>query len=261
MEKNTALLRGPKLFADYFGRRPITFTRREVLALHREVEFKVRDIFGRIGGPELRPIIAEALPSGEFTKEVRRFVKDTSGINFSELQSYCIPVIRDGKTEWRLFYNLYNLAKVQAELAEFGVGAGNIMLSQITGTLYGNWYERLNLEARASFFQFNFASKGWGAYFSQTPHSEEGLLRDEKTDSQIFRDQSAFVTLTLLKLEKAEGFDALVKLMNNPPGLKPGPNGFVFEMTLREFWRLYITANSKLGHQNIPYEIVFSDLN
>jgi hypothetical protein len=113
-----------KLFVDCFSRRP---------ALHNEIETKVRETFREIGGPELRPIIAEALPLFDFEQVVRSFAPESeSGIDCSDRAFFTNPDIVGGQLQWGFYYNIGPLNKSGSRVSD-------LMLFQITSTFYGDW--------------------------------------------------------------------------------------------------------------------------
>jgi hypothetical protein len=269
MEKSLSALRGPNLFAACFGRRPVQLTPDSVREMHREIESKVTATFREIGGIETRPVIAETLSTkADFGRRSQELMSPEfrGRIDYRDLDLLCLPVVSGEKMEYRL---LYNLPVLKQSLSEAGASLSDMILNQMSATLYSPWYEKLDLQRNRTLFQLNFASQGWGIFFSQVPLNGQELLQNESVAGvpeaipilqEVFGyNHAMFVALTLLKLERAEGFDALVKLMRRPPGLKSGENGYELHGVLREFWQIYLAANRKLEEPAMSSEIVFAD--
>ena len=163
--------------------------------------------------------------------------------------------------------------------------ASDVMVHEVTSTLYGVWFEKLNLRNGETNHapvidlhnpedfsrELSVASEGWADFFSQLPFPVDLLIKAETAANQrgqtpermltvnsILGNRHAFVALALAKVEMAEGFPALVRLMGRPPGLVKNRNGMEFRDALDQFWSRYVVANKKLGIRSVRKELVFN---
>ena len=263
MGRSLSALRGPQLFASCFGRGPASFTRKTVLDLHKAVETNVRATFRQVGGPELPPIFAQALPRNDFRREV------PGDIFFNKI--VCpMPDVSTGELKWDFIYNLDYLSR-HARAA--GENFGELLLSQIIGTIYGPWLEKLLVrEDFTSLGEIQKACSGWAGYFTQIPRSPEEILENEQIAVSVvapehmkaaapilrgmFGDPRFFIPLTLFKLERARAFEAVVELMHRPPGIEETGDGCKLANVMGAFWRIYKSAKDQLGEASLHQEMV-----
>jgi hypothetical protein len=252
-------LQGPALMVNSFGLNPGRFNPPEVTALHHRVERNCAAAFREIGGPELRPIIPTVLSKQEFIAECCQASQQSmSEAEAADVDSFCLNRYSEGiEIGWQLYYNLDYLKRAPRQM---GISVSNLIVRQITSTLYSPWLEKTAAEDTLSLQTLRSIGLGWGVYFSHAPATPQQLLAIEQQAAlrkdepkmvnmirSFFSDKRFFVSCALFKLEIAEGFEAVVDLMNRPPGLQENNGSCLVHNTMDEFWRIYLEANIKLG--------------
>ena len=273
----------PRLFQSVRGYSLQPLTQRSIHQMHTAIAVMVGAVLEKVGGPSLRPIEAAVLDKEGFRDELAKCAPPggVESINFDHYNAFGYPKMRRGSLYWKMFYNMDAFRNTLDQHEEC---ASDIILHEISGTLYGHILERIFLsegcrdsaDPHAGLDKmtdlgigFSAASEGWACLFSQKPldaglllQMEQALLLVNEGDplmgplKQLIQDRHAFTALALLKTEAAHGFQRLVELMHKPPGLIEEGDSVQIGDTIRAFWEAYAVANARLGMPTLPWNLV-----
>lgn len=249
-------LRGPSLFSACFGRRPASYSRQDLLAFHREIETSVRTTFREIGGPNLLPIVPEALSTREFQDRFGADPVSRLVLEITKAKSEIVG-IGDG-SHWQIVYNLD-----QIEFADRNActPSGKVIVNRVASTVYGSYLGGSGDDSAELAKCVKLAGDGWGNYFTLSPDlllKREQIMLDlldfsSKSSGSTFSCyHSQLVAFTLLKRELLDGPESLTPLMWAPPGLRGAPKGCELTRMMSGFWQIYKTANDTLQLPSLP---------
>ena len=263
-------MKAPMLFSPLLKYRPYSFAPRLVGRMHAQFEGICRDVLKEVAQVELPRIEPEFLQRPAFVAKVRAMdPHQTMGDRLEFSHAFGVFKMRGDNLVVSLYYDLDGLSRCKGPTSA-------IMVHEVAGTVYGKQIEALQrgslraVESKETILHIGeslaSASGGWAQLFSQTPLSlpellvmEQGyhhfdvLAEDVRPGLlQALKRGPNLVSLALVKIEMAFGFERILALLREIPGIK-NPRLGQMEGTLAEVWTQYDRANRSLGIPGIPY--------
>jgi hypothetical protein len=274
------VLKGPTLLADLCQKDRRKYTPPQVMALHNQIYQEMSRRIQAEGGPPLSALTAYALKTKAFLNKCQELSqpRPIDRETMAKNGAFGISGIEEGEF---VIYILYHTNVLTRERDDSPLGT--TVVHETAGSIFSHVSKKAFLQDEAldtadatsanAFgrlqLQMPLVAEGWANYLSCHPFTQKELLYLDEVKPAKFKDlknridlqehlqnRHFFVALALLKIETAFGWDRVVELMHNMPGVEEVEGRIEVGNVIRAYWELYHEANQKLGQRSVPYAAI-----
>jgi len=262
----TTALRGPALFSAYQNRTLVEFSPQTVSALHAEVFSGVNAKFRENKVTPPFPVAVEVFDLDGF----RRYFSDIPAYRNSGLSVEHEAAMTRMDVEPTTVYCTDTLRKISPQDP-----AARLVLNQVVFSGYAHQIWRAinqHDQSADSINEFSLLTLGFATYLSNHPFNDDAALKTEFVYlagiERFAKWETAFHwTLTnphfigalfLQKIEAAFGFNAMLEVLQNVPGVSTRGGRVALNHPLKKMWQKYVEANQSLGCPALDYNFLTS---